>query len=152
MQKLWTTPVRVHIAIATEVIQLPCSGQQACFIIEVRLVTLTDGSALASKRKRIFVLCCGEGIALHSVALEVYHDWSGKAAATTCELYAKIIAESELLQPALNEIHKFCFQHWSRGRGTCGTGSGAPALLHYALLYVGTGIGMAGQTIAKLFS
>ena len=46
--------------------------------------------------------------------------------ATTCELFAKIIAESELLQPALNEIHKFCFQHWSRGRGTCGTGSGAP--------------------------
>ena len=46
--------------------------------------------------------------------------------ATTYELYAKIIAESELLQPALNEIHKFCFQHWSRGRGTCGTGSGAP--------------------------
>ena len=26
---------------------------------------------------------------------------------TTCELYAKIIAESELLQLALNEIHKF---------------------------------------------
>ena len=45
---------------------------------------------------------------------------------TTRELYAKIIAESELLQPALNEIHTFCFQHWSRGRGTCGTGSGAP--------------------------
>ena len=45
-----------------------------------------------------------------------------------CELYAKIIAESELLQLALNEIHKFCFQHWSRGRGICGTGSGAPAL------------------------
>ena len=50
----------------------------------------------------------------------------GRGHATTCELYAKIIAESELLQPALNEIHKFCFQHWSRGRGTCGTGSGAP--------------------------
>ena len=46
-----------------------------------------------------------------------------------CELYAKIIAESELLQPALNEIHKFCFQHWSRSRGTCGTGSGAPDIL-----------------------
>ena len=45
---------------------------------------------------------------------------------TTCEPYAKIIAESELLQPALNDIHKFCFQHWSRGRGTCGTGSDAP--------------------------
>ena len=43
-----------------------------------------------------------------------------------CELDAKIIAESELLQPALNEIHKFYFQHWSRSRGTCGTGSGAP--------------------------
>ena len=43
-----------------------------------------------------------------------------------CELYAKIIAGSELLQPALNEIHKFCFQHWSRGRGTYGTGSSAP--------------------------
>ena len=35
--------------------------------------------------------------------------------------YVWIIAESELLQPALNEIHKFCFQHWSRGRGTCWT-------------------------------
>ena len=46
--------------------------------------------------------------------------------ATTCELYTKIIAESELLQPALNEIHKFCFQHWSHGCGTCGTGSGTP--------------------------
>jgi len=46
----------------------------------------------------------------------------GRGRATTCELYAKIIAESELLQPALNEIHKFCFQHWSGGRGTCGTG------------------------------
>ena len=45
---------------------------------------------------------------------------------TTCELYAKIIAESEFLQPTLNEIHKFCFKHWSRGRSTCGTGSGAP--------------------------
>ena len=43
------------------------------------------------------------------------------------ELYAKIIAESELLQPALNEIHMYCFQHWSRGCGTCGTGSNAPA-------------------------
>ena len=50
----------------------------------------------------------------------------GHGRATTCELYAKIIAESELLQPALNETHKFCFQHWSRGRGTCGTGSVAP--------------------------
>ena len=48
----------------------------------------------------------------------------GHGRTTMCELYAKIIAESELLQPALNEIHKFCFQHWSRGRGTCGTGSG----------------------------
>ena len=46
-----------------------------------------------------------------------------------CKLYAKIIAESELLQLALNEIHKFCFQHWSRGRRTCGTGSGAPGLV-----------------------
>ena len=32
------------------------------------------------------------------------------------------------MQPALNEIHKFCFQHWSRGHGTCGIGSGAPDL------------------------
>ena len=37
-----------------------------------------------------------------TVASEAYHDWS--------------------------EIHKFCFQHWSRGCGTCGTGSGAPVL------------------------
>ena len=44
-----------------------------------------------------------------AVVLEAYHNWSGEA-------------ESELLQPALNEIHKFCFQHWSRSRGTCGTG------------------------------
>ena len=51
----------------------------------------------------------------------------GRGRATTCELYAKIIAEPELLQPALNEIRKFCFQHWSRGCGTCGTGSGVPA-------------------------
>ena len=62
-----------------------------------------------------------------TVASEAYHDWSGEAtSATTHELYAKIIAESELLQPSLNEIHTFCFQHWSRSRGTCGTGSGAP--------------------------
>ena len=46
----------VHIAIATEVIQLPCSGQQGCFIIEVWLVTLTDESALASKRKHVVSL------------------------------------------------------------------------------------------------
>ena len=61
--------------------------------------------------------------------LSLSHIMTGPARprrATTFELYAKIIAESELLQPALNEIHKFCFQHWSRGRGTCGTGSGAP--------------------------
>jgi len=48
---------------------------------------------------------------------------------TTCELYAKIIAASELLQPALNEIHKFCFQHWSRGRGV--PAGPAPAPLIY---------------------
>ena len=49
MQKLWTTPVHVHIAIATEVIQHPHSGQQACFInIEVWMVTLIDENALAS--------------------------------------------------------------------------------------------------------
>ena len=50
----------------------------------------------------------------------------GRGRATMCELYAKIIAESELLQPALNVIHEFCFQLWSRGCGTCGTGSSAP--------------------------
>ena len=65
-----------------------------------------------------------------AVASEGYHDWSGEDAgerlSVNCTL--KIIAESELLQPALNEIHKFCFQHWSRGRGTCGTGSGAPEM------------------------
>ena len=37
-----------HIAIATEVIQLTHSRQQACFIIEIWLVTLTDENALAS--------------------------------------------------------------------------------------------------------
>ena len=50
----------------------------------------------------------------------------GRGCATTCELCAKIIAESELLQPGLNEIHKFCFQYWSCGRSTCRTGSGTP--------------------------
>ena len=53
----------------------------------------------------------------------------GRGRATMCELNANIIAESELLQPALNEIHKFCFQHWSRSCGTCGTSSGAPKLM-----------------------
>ena len=38
----------VHIAIVTEVIQLPHSQQQACFInVEVWLVTLTDENTLA---------------------------------------------------------------------------------------------------------
>ena len=70
------------------------------------------------------------GEMLVAVALEAYRDWSGEAAgARLC--VKKIIAESELLQPALNEIHKFCFQHWSRGRGTCGTGSGAPVVVHF---------------------
>ena len=64
-----------------------------------------------------------------AVASEAYLVRRGRGCATTCELYcAKIIAELEHLQPALNEIHKFCFQHWSHGRGTCGTGSSAPAL------------------------
>ena len=36
------------------------------------------------------------------MASEAYHDWSGEAADVQL-----IIAESELLQPALNEIHKF---------------------------------------------
>ena len=52
LQKLWTTPVHVHIAIVTEVIQLPHSQQQACFInVEVWLVTLTDENTLASSGK-----------------------------------------------------------------------------------------------------
>ena len=56
LQKLWTTSVHVHIAIATEVIQLPCSGQQACFInVEVWLVTLTAESE-ASNRKHVVSL------------------------------------------------------------------------------------------------
>ena len=58
------------------------------------------------------------------MASEAYHDWSGEAAGA--RLRVNFTAESELLQPALNEIHKFCFQHWYRGHGTCGTGSGAP--------------------------
>ena len=41
----------IHVHIATEVIQLPHSKQQACFInIDVWLVTLTDKNALASNR------------------------------------------------------------------------------------------------------
>ena len=51
MQKLWTTQVHVHIAIATQVIQLPHSEQQACFInIEVWLVTLKDERFCTSKK------------------------------------------------------------------------------------------------------
>ena len=61
---------------------------------------------------------------LATVASEAYHDWSGEAA--DVQLRVNFNAESELLQPALNEIHKFCFQYWYRSRGTCGTGSGAP--------------------------
>ena len=57
LQKLWITAVHVQIAIATEVIQLPHSRQQACFInVEVSLVTLTDGSAQASSRKHVVTL------------------------------------------------------------------------------------------------
>ena len=64
-QKLWTTPVHIHIAIATEVIQLPHCWQQACFTIEVWLVILTNESVLASNKTCcILVFCCGEGIAL----------------------------------------------------------------------------------------
>ena len=70
--KNWTTPVHVHIAIATEVIQLPHSWQQACFTIEVWLVMLTDESVLASNRKHIFVFCCGEGISLHCFVMHCY--------------------------------------------------------------------------------
>ena len=89
-------------------------------------------------------------ISLHvsTVASEAYHDWSG---ATTCELYAKIIAESELLQPALNEIHKFCFQHWSRGRGTCGTGSGTPGLW-YMYIYTSNLPGCAAVLVTAYLS
>ena len=54
----------------------------------------------------VIVLCSGVG----SISSLVRR---GRGHVTTCELYAKIIAESELLQLALNEIHKFCFQHWS---------------------------------------
>ena len=73
------------------------------------------------------VLSSLAAIMLTSVASEAYHDWSGDAVgARLCVSFTLIIAESELLQPALNEIHKFCLQHWSRSRGTCGTGSGAP--------------------------
>ena len=56
----------VHVHIATEVIQLPHSWQQACFInVEVWLVTLTDKNALASNRP---YNVCGEQIALgHSL-------------------------------------------------------------------------------------
>jgi len=93
LQKLWTTSVHVLIAIATEVIQLPCSGQQAFFInIEVWLVTFTDESE-ASNRKHV---------SLSFVVVKEKHN-----------------------------LH---------------------SLLHYALLYVGTGIAMAGQTMARLFS
>ena len=49
---------------------------------------------------------------------------------TTCELYAKIIAESELLQPTLNEIHKFA--------SNIGPAAAVPAGPAPAPLYLGT--------------
>ena len=77
------------------------------------------------KHARIFLVT----LKVVAVASEAYRDWSGEAAGVRLlvNFTLKLLhAESEHLQPALNEIHKFCFQHWSRGRGTCGTGSGAP--------------------------
>ena len=43
------------------------------------------------------------------MASEAYHDWSGEAAGARLRVnfMLKIIAESELLQLTLNEIHKF---------------------------------------------
>ena len=66
----------VHIAIATEVIQLPCSGKQAFFInVEVLLVTLTDESTLASNIGNMLYLCLllySEGIAFHCFIMHCY--------------------------------------------------------------------------------
>ena len=47
----WSTPIHVHIAIASYT-ELPHSGQQACFInIVVWVVTPTDENALACNRE-----------------------------------------------------------------------------------------------------
>ena len=63
-----------------------------------------------------------------TVASEAYHDWSGEAAGARLRVNftLKLLLSQNFCNAALNEIHKFCFQHWSRDRGTCGTGSGAP--------------------------
>ena len=106
-------------------------------------VLLHNWMSLTTICTHITVLTCRQGPSCVGCVLWSRTNWAnthsgvgsiwlvrrGHGRATTCELYAKIIAESELLQLALNEIHKFCFQHWSRGRGTCGTGSGAPDTL-----------------------
>ena len=50
---MWVTKIMDHfrIAIATEVIQLPCSAQQAFFInVEVWLVTLTDETEVSNRK------------------------------------------------------------------------------------------------------
>ena len=53
--------IHVHIAIATEVIPLPHSEQQACFIIKHRGLGVC-----------IFVFCCSDGMALHCFIMHCY--------------------------------------------------------------------------------
>jgi len=56
------------------------------------------------------------------VASEAYHDWSGEAAGA--RLHVNLTLKLLLSQNFCNRpLMTFCFQHWSRGRGTCGTGS-----------------------------
>ena len=65
------------------------------------------------------------GMRLIPVASEAYHDWSGEAAGA--RLRVNFTLKLLLSQNFCNrQFHKFCFQHWSRDRGTCRTGSGAP--------------------------
>ena len=63
------------------------------------------------------------------MASEAYHDWSGEAADAQLRVnftLKLLLSQNFCNRPLINKVHKFCFQHWSRGRGTCGTGSGAP--------------------------
>ena len=107
-KNIWTTPVHVHIAIATEVIQLSHSRQQACFInVEVWLVTLTDENALGHS-----LLHISFSSPSHMLFWDPLH-WP--------LLYILSILRSVCVNPAdLHVIHyslncitaKICLEHW----------------------------------------
>ena len=75
----------------------------------------------------------------NTVASEAYHDWSGEAADAQLRVNftLKPLLSQNFCNGPLMRFISFCFQHWSRGHGTCGTGSGAPAtasqLLHRSM-------------------